>query len=455
MKIELTTQQMAFVESTAFETLYGGAAGGGKSYGQLVDALLFAAKYAGSMQLVLRRTFPELERSLIRESRLMYPKEACTYNESKKMWTFRNGSTIEFGYLDRDADVTQYQSAQYNIIRFDELTHFTEFMYTYMISRVRAANPYPKQLKCSTNPGSVGHAWVKARFVDHYPAGNVLIPDPSGKGNDRIYIPAKVQDNLFLMDTDPNYVSRLEMLGEETRKALLDGDWNVFKGQYFKEWRYDKHVCEPFAIPSYWYRFCSMDWGYNDPCAVLWYAVNPEGRIYVYRETYERERKASEVALDNVRLSKAEGIHYCATSPDAWNKTGGDDLHGECKAETMISLGWPVLRADNDRKNGWDRVREYLADAADGIPMLQIFSTCSNLIRTLPGLVYDDKRVEDVSDECEDHAPESLRYGLMSRPRKASMPAKELYPINTIERRVQDKLASLTKPKQGGGLKQV
>ena len=166
MDINITEKQDEFINSTAFETLFGGAAGGGKSYGQLVDGLLYALEYPGSKQIIFRRTFPDLEKSLIRVSQSFYPREACKYNITTHTWRFKNGSIIDFGYIGKESDVYQYQSAEYDVIRFDELTHFTEYMYTYMISRCRGANLFPKYVKSSTNPGGIGHSWVKARFID-------------------------------------------------------------------------------------------------------------------------------------------------------------------------------------------------------------------------------------------------------------------------------------------------
>ena len=166
MNLSVTRKQKAFIDATPSEVLFGGAAGGGKSYGQVVDALLFAIKYPKSKQLILRRTFSELEKSLIRLSLSLYPKEIYSFNQSSHTGRFLNGSIIDFGYCAAEFDVYQYQSAEYDVIRFDELTHFTESQYIYLISRVRGANDFPKQIKSSTNPGGVGHGWVKARFVD-------------------------------------------------------------------------------------------------------------------------------------------------------------------------------------------------------------------------------------------------------------------------------------------------
>ena len=167
--------------------MFGGAAGGGKSYAQLIDAFLYAMKYARSKQLILRRTLPELEKSLIRVSLAIFDKEIYRYNSAKHTGVFANGSIIDFGYCDRENDVYKYQSAEYDVIRFDELTHFTEDMYVYLMSRIRGVNDFPKQIKSSTNPGGVGHSWVKQRFIDVCTAG--LYSDENGT---RQFIPAKV-----------------------------------------------------------------------------------------------------------------------------------------------------------------------------------------------------------------------------------------------------------------------
>ncbi len=202
LRISVTEKQKLFIDATESEVLFGGAAGGGKSYGQMVDTLLFALKYPGSKQLVLRRTFAELDKSLIRLSLSIFPNKLYSFNSSSHTGKFINGSCVDFGYCATENDVYQYQSAEYDVIRFDELTHFTEAQYVYLISRVRGANSFPKQIKSSTNPGGVGHAWVKERFVDPSPEGKAFM---GNNGIDRIFIPSFLDDNGFLMKSDPNY----------------------------------------------------------------------------------------------------------------------------------------------------------------------------------------------------------------------------------------------------------
>jgi hypothetical protein len=280
LDFKVTKKQKSFIDADAFEVLFGGAAGGGKSHGQLIDALLFAIRYPRSKQLMLRRSYPELEKSLIRSAAALYPREIFTLNASSHLGKFKNGSVIDFGYCAGELDVYQYQSTEYDIIRFDELTHFTESQYLYLISRVRGANGYPKQIKCSTNPGGIGHSWVKRRFIDPSQPRSKFVGED---GLSRIYIPSLISDNRFLTESDPDYERRLSALPDRERRALLYGDWSVFDGQYFAEFDPRIHVITPFEIPAHWRKYRTVDYGL-DRLACLWIAVSPDGRAYVYRE---------------------------------------------------------------------------------------------------------------------------------------------------------------------------
>ena len=302
MKINfnITQKQNKFINADADEVLFGGAAGGGKSYGQVIDALLYALKYPGSKQIIFRRTFPELDKSIIRTALELYPQSIFKYNSSKHTGVFANGSIIDFGYCDSETDVFKYQSAEFDVIRFDELTHFTEDIYIYLISRLRGANDFPKSVKSSTNPGGVGHSWVKSRFID---CGAPDIVHSFANGT-RIFIPSKVQDNCFLMSKDKNYIKRLENLDEKNKKALLYGDWDIFDGQYFAEFKREIHTCRPFEIPSEWTRYRAIDYGL-DCLAVLWIAINSLNECFVYREYAESNKIISDGAYEIKDLSNA------------------------------------------------------------------------------------------------------------------------------------------------------
>ena len=406
MKKELTVtrKQKAFIDAEENEVLFGGAAGGGKSYGQMVDALLFALKYPASKQLVLRRTFAELEKSLIRISLSLFPREIYSFNASTHTGRFKNGSIIDFGYCAAEFDVYQYQSAEYDVIRFDELTHFTESQYVYLISRVRGANSYPKQVKSSTNPGGVGHGWVKRRFVDPSP------PEKSFLGEDglrRIFIPSFLEDNRFLALGDPSYKERLLALPERERKALLLGDWNIFEGQYFNEFNPKIHVISPFEIPASWRKYRTIDYGL-DRLACLWIAVAPDGISYVYREFCKSNLTISAAASEICRRTPpGEDIYATLAPPDLWSRS---QETGKSKAILFSEYGVNFTRTSNDRECGWLSVKELLT-VRDGRAGIQFFNTCTEIIKCLPALLVDKMRPTDCSTEPHEitHAPDALR----------------------------------------------
>lgn len=429
-------RQREFFLSRARHTAYGGARGGGKSWAMRRKFILLALRYPGLNLLLLRRTLPELrENHLIPMQRELYG--FAVYNSAERVFRFPNGSRIKLGYCDTMQDVYQYQGQEYAVIGLEEATHFTEEQMRFLTTCNRTTRKdFSPRMYYTCNPGNVGHAWVKRLFIDRLYAEN---ENP----NDYLFIPARIYDNKVLLDADPNYIRQLEALPEELRRAHLDGDWDVHAGQYFREFSRDRHVIEPFEIPSWWRRFRSMDWGYNDPCCVLWHAVDGENRVYTYRELYVRETRAGEVASMVLELSRGESISYTVASPDMWQKrgavlSGAGGFEGETLAELFTSSGLSLTPADNSRVPGWNRVRDFLAAAPDGRPNWLCFSDCRNLIRQLPALQFDQHNREDAADG-DDHAPEALRYALMSRPRAGRQPiirkAKAYDPLSLPEPR--------------------
>ncbi|MBQ8584265.1 MAG: phage terminase large subunit [Clostridia bacterium] len=417
MKLGLTVtkKQKEFIDSEESEVLFGGAAGGGKSFGQVTDALLFALKYPASKQLILRRTFAELDKSLIRTALELYPRELYSFNSSQHTGRFKNGSVIDFGYCREENDVYQYQSAEYDVIRFDELTHFTENQYVYLMSRIRGTNSFPKQVKSTTNPGGIGHSWVKARFIDPAPPSTRFY---SSGGLSRIFLPSRLSDNRFLMEGDPDYGKRLLLLPERERKALLYGDWNIFEGQYFSEFDISRHVVLPYEIPSHWRRYRTIDYGL-DRLACLWIAVSPEGRAVVYRELCASDLPISIAAGEILKRSpKSEEIYATLAPPDLWSR--GQES-GKSKATLFSDYGVVFTKTSNDRECGWLAIKELLCGECDGIPQLTVFSSCTELIKCLPALTRDKIRPTDCSTEPHEitHAPDALRgFAIFySRPR--------------------------------------
>lgn len=433
LNLKITEKQDLFMNSDAFETLFGGAAGGGKSYGQLVDALVYALRYEKSKQIIFRRTFPDLERSIIRTSLEMFPREIASYNNSKHIWTFQNGSIIDFGYIDNEMDVFQYQSAEYDVIRFDELTHFTEYMYTYMISRCRGANDYPKSIKSSTNPGGVGHLWVKERFIDIGPSGKThKVRLETGEETTRLFIPSFVTDNKFLMEKDPDYLKRLDALPEKERRALKEGNWDIFDGQYFKDFDRSVNVVEPFPIPDNWDRYRTIDYGL-DMLACYWIAVSPEGDEFVYKELYKDNLIISDAAKRILKVNGDDKIKRTYAPPDLWNRRNDT---GRSAYDIFRENGVVLTKSSNNRVLGWYAVAEHLKiietkDEQTGETIkkskLRIFNNCRNLLRTLPQVQRDDKDPNDVAKKPHEltHAPDAIRGFCIERTKATRILSEE------------------------------
>lgn len=411
-------RQTKFHLSDADETLYGGAAGGGKSAALAAHAVTMALRYPGIRIYMFRNTIPELKATLIPEIQkqcaayMQYGH--MTYHGQDRQFRLRNGSIIQMAYMENPGDQYKYQGAEIQILMFDELTHFTQDQYEYLKTRVRdSSGKFPLKIYGCTNPGNIGHGWVKAYFIDVGLPEQIYTDRETGKS--RVFIPAKVSDHP-IESFRTQYASTLNAISDESlRRALLEGDWDQFSGQVFTEWRREKHVHEPFQIPDHWLRWMAYDHGYNTYAAAVWFAKNPNDQhIYLYRELYESQMAVSKLAEKIKELDRGEDIRYRLADPAIWKSPANAET-GENIAQIMDREGVHFQPANNDRLAGKNAVHEALALMPDGIPQLRVFANCINVIRTLPTLPYDDHKVEDVDTDAEDHLYDTMRYGLVGQ----------------------------------------
>jgi hypothetical protein len=491
-------KQQQFHASPAKYRLFGGAAGPGKSKALLMEAILQAYEQRGSNTLLLRRTFPELESTLLHYFRRDVPRELyASFNESKHLVEWKNGSTTRFGYCQSEHDVYQYQGAEFLFIGIDELTLFTLRQWQFLTSRNRC--PIPGSFPCmagATNPGNIGHAWVKSLWIDKKPAPgmeNSSEYDPA----DYDFIPARVTDNPIYAN-DENYLKSLRQLPAHLRRAFLDGDWDVFAGQYFDKFDYARHVAraEQIELKPWYPRWISIDWGFEHPSAVYWHSALPPRRsersapdavssvladsastlahaveeslfgsapeettakrdpslplpaqgdnaqrVVSYREFITRHMPPRELAREIVRRSvfsaaatqsgviprseatrnpsssenaahdSSERIDAIYLSPDAFARRTDEASIAEQMGDIFIAAGLPrPTPADDDRIGGWMLMYQML-DAGEWL----LADNCIELIRTLPNLVRDQARVEDVEKMDGDDPADAARYGLKSR----------------------------------------
>jgi hypothetical protein len=413
----------------------------GKSYALIADPMRYFEN-KNFRGLLLRRTNDEL-RELIWKSQELYMKciPGAVWREKDKEWRFPSGARLWMTYLEREDDVLRYQGQAFTYIAFDELTqHATPFAYNYMRSRLRdASGTLPLFIRATSNPGGPGHGWVKKMFVDPAPPGKafwatdpetgVQLEYPKGHAKEgqplfkRKFIPAKLSDNPYIYN-DGQYESNLLSLPEQQQRQLLYGDWDVADGAAFSEFRQSTHVIEPFDIPHSWTRFRSCDFGYSErqASAVHWYAINPTtGQLVVYRELYVNKHTGYELARKILSMEAGERISYGVLDSSVWSVRGQS---GPTIAEEMISLGcrWrPSDRSQGSRVASKNRLHQLLRiDPFNRCPGIVFFNTCRQIIADLP-IIPSDKDSDDIDPKYpNDHAYDSIRYGIQSRPRSVN-----------------------------------
>lgn len=478
-----------------FEGLYGGAAGGGKS--EVLGLLPLVRKFTDHPRfkaLLLRRTYPELEKEIIPRMHEYYKPAGATYNDQKKCWSFPSGAKIFGGHIENELDVKKYDTAEFNYIAFDELTSFTKYQYVYLIStRCRTSSAdLPTFVRAGTNPGNVGHAWVKEHFkIDEVPSLTIIKDKVTG--NLKVFVQALLSDNPYI---DPDYTNKLELLrtvNETDYKAKKFGDWNCFEGQVFTEWREFVHDGEPsnalhvqdYELKDWYPRILVIDWGFTAMTYAVWAAILPTRQAYMYREYARKQVPITEWSADLARISQNENIRSIVICASAKQKRGEEKNIFQQVYEAFGDLGHLLKTADNDRVGGKTLLQEFLrwrarpkkfeineqfdkeyasylmkfkgmvaytdyvasfredSPETEVIPRLQVSPNCPVFIKTIPNCIYDENNKEDVKEFDGDDPYDCGRYLCKEVDRYCKETEKEQERIETrakvIERAIQSK----------------
>lgn len=462
LDFHLHPKQMSAFLSIATEILYGGAAGGGKSHLMRVAAITWCAEIPGLQVYLFRRIRDDLVKNHVEGPNGFRALLAgwvecgfCTIVEDEiRFW---NGSKIYLCHCKDEKDRFKYQGAEIHVLLIDELTHFTDVIYRFLRNRVRMVGiklpeKYRKtfpRIICGANPGGIGHSFVKTTFIDGVRPMQSYFTSKSEGGMLRQYIPARLEDNPSMAANDPGYDARLHGLGSESLvRAMRYGDWDIVDGAFFDNFRADRHVIKPFQIPKDWLRFRAGDWGSAKPFSFGWYAVAsepyiaapglliPRGALIRYKEWYgvatdgegrfvpnKGLKMTAEKVGSQVRIRDGnDKMSYGVLDPAAFAEDGGPSIAERMMNGTSGKNGSTFRAADNKRvtargaMGGWDQMRSRLDGDEDGRPMLYFFETCVHAIRTIPALMHDENRPEDLNSDMEDHAADEVRYACMSRP---------------------------------------
>lgn len=427
-------KQRQALTSPADEVLFGGSLGGGKSEVLLAACVTVCTLVPGAKALLVRRSFGELS-ELVKRLRERLPTEIAKYNKSEHVFHFANGAELHLGYLERPEHATRYQGHEFVLVAFDELTHYDKESYVLLMSRLRATGRVAERMKqlrlplrtlSASNPGSKGHGWVKAHFIDPAPHNSLFTDEESGAK--RIFIPSSLYDNPYIDHAE--YLKKLGAMDPDLKRAMVDGDWDIISGTRFNQWRTKHHVISPSQLPIpalTGRKVIAVDYGFSAPFAAVWLCLLHDGLVVQYREEYATELTARQQAKRILELSTEEEAITgekipIVMDPAMWRRNDATtkknlntDLPpvGSPAHDYMKVLGRVPHKGVNSRVHGWAQLDEKLLVRDDGFARYMVYDTCRDTIRTLPAMPRDKKNPEDVDTHGDDHLLDSIRYGLM------------------------------------------
>ena len=424
----------------ANEILIGGSLGGAKSTSLVIDAGLYLLRYPKTNGILIRQSFVELQNSIISKFSEIFPDTIYEYKASYRKGYFINGSVINFGYIETDADLSRHQSVEYQYLGIDEATHNTEYQHRTIKRRVRSSVAgVPTRIVYSANPGGASHVYFHKRFMLNkepykiYPTEETKdITNP----RTQCFIKSGLIDNPYIFDNDPNYKYQLQEMVDSDKEMYLYGNWEINAGQFFKEWQECLHVIDKYELQADDQIFLTCDYGTSKPSAVLWCALTRTGQIIAYRELYTMQANEPDLGtnmsavdlgkeiLKLTPLDELSRVKYMTLDNSCWSDLG----HGKTIYHLIHDiLPFPIIQTSKSRIDGWQHVRYYLqAKDKNDKPYFQCTKDCVNLRRTLPTLTHSKTKELDIDSRQEDHVLDCLRYLLIKHPKPRNYDIKKI-----------------------------
>jgi phage terminase large subunit len=403
--------RLADFEGQPNEIGLGGARGGGKTAGVFAQIAIDDCQRFENLKVLFLRQSAGSATESINDLRLKFLR-TVEHKPTRNILTYPNDSRIILGHFQYEKDINKYLGLEYDVICLEEATQLSYTKLKDIRTCLRSSKGFRPRMYLTTNPGGIGHAWFKQEFI---------LPHRLEKETDRAFIFALESDNKY---NNKEYRKTLDQLTGWKRKAWLEGDWDILAGQFFENFRYDKHVIKPREIPKNARFWGAFDYGFNHPTVFLLLAQY-DGKIYVMAEYWQRKKLPKTNADEIKKIITRFGLNHKTLQIFAGVDVFADkgDENGKTIDKQYKEQGINFTAANTDRINGAAKLLQLLGDEDHGIEEnLYVFNTCPHLIEQIPNMQHDPNRPDDVlkvdidedgggGDDCYD----TLRYGIMAK----------------------------------------